>query len=243
LVAAIFLFAKEPKREKVESESSREDRKQGSLRLITGNKPLVMMIAAYSVATFASVGMMQWLPQFFIRSHGISTYQLSVFFGPVLGGGLITGMLLGGWIGNRVASRSVSGMVRLCAWIMFLLIPLFLAVFLVSSMTAALVLTFVTMAVSVAFSPMAMAAWQTICDARIRGTTMGIVSFAGAVIGGAVCPFLVGVFSDLLSSKSHAESLRYALIGGMAFVFMAGCLYYYSSVLTKRHFERLPEPA
>src|SRR5690606_35387848 len=86
LAAAIFLFGREPKREKIEDKSSGSDKEKRSLRLITGNKPLIWMIVAYSVATFSSVGMMQWLPQFFIRSHGISTYQLSVFFGPVLGG-------------------------------------------------------------------------------------------------------------------------------------------------------------
>ncbi len=244
LAASIFLLAREPRREKVmDVSSSSEEAQRRSWRLITGNRPLVWMIAAYSVATFASVGMMQWLPQFFIRSHGISTYQLSVFFGPVLGGGLITGMLLGGWMGNRVAARSVSGMVRLCAWLMFLLIPLFLLVFLVPSLTMALVLTFVTMAASVTFSPMAMAAWQTVCDPRVRGSVMGIVSFAGALVGGAVCPFLIGASSDLLAPGSNADSLRYALIGGLVFVFAAGCLYYYSSLLTRRHFERLPERA
>lgn len=238
LAGLIFLFGHEPAREKLPGQSSEQGAERRSLRLITDNKPLVWMVIAYSVATFSSVGMMQWLPQFFIRSHGISTHQLSVFFGPVLGGGLITGMLLGGWLGNRVAARSVSSMVKLCAWLTLLLIPLFLLVFLVPSMTVALALTFVTMAASVTFSPMAMAAWQTVCDPRVRGAVMGIVSFAGAIIGGAVCPFLVGAMSDLLAARYNADSLRYALIGGMVFVFAAGCLYYYSAGLTKRYFER-----
>lgn len=237
LAAAFFLFVREPGREKAKGEAGGKEAEQNRWHLILRNKVLVWMLVAYSVATFASVGMMQWLPQFFIRSHGISTYQLSVFFGPVLGGGLVTGMLLGGWIGNRVASRAVSSMVKLCAWMMFMLVPLFLAVLLVPSMTVALALTFVTMATSVAFSPMAMAAWQSICEPRIRGTVMGVVSFAGAMIGGAVCPFIVGALSDLFAADHGASSLRYALIVSLVFVLATGAFYYHSSVLTKRHFE------
>ena len=233
LALAIIFLSKDPAREGRAEGSVRPDSK-ASMALVKGNRSLLWLLAAYAFSSFPSVGMMQWLPHFFMRSHELTSAQIGLFFGPVLGGGMITGMLLGGWLGNHVAARSVSSMTRMCAWLMFSLVPLYAAVFLVPSLPIALLLTFIAMAASVAYAPMAVASWQTVCDPRARGTATGFGAFVSALVGGAVLPFVIGVMSDAWAGSAGAGSLRYALLVSMSFLIITGALYLYSAMLVKR---------
>jgi predicted MFS family arabinose efflux permease len=234
LALAIIYLSKNPAREGGRAEGSVRPDSKASMALVRGNRSLLWLLAAYAFSSFPSVGMMQWLPHFFMRSHELTSAQIGLFFGPVLGGGMITGMLLGGWLGNHVAARSVSSMTRMCAWLMLLLIPLYAAVFLVPSLPIALLLTFIAMAASVAYAPMAVASWQTVCDPRARGTATGFGAFVSALVGGALLPFVIGVMSDAWAGSMGAGSLRYALLVSMLFLAITGALYLYSAMLVKR---------
>lgn len=241
LALAILYFAKDPVRGGSSEDLAKRPGSRASFALIGSNKPLLWLLAAYAFSSFPSVGMMQWLPQFFMRSHELSTAQVGVFFGPVLGGGMITGMLLGGWLGNRVAANSVSSMTRICAWLMLVLIPLYLGVFLVPSLPMALVLTFVAIAASVSYAPMAVASWQTVCNPWARGTATGLGAFLSAFVGGALLPFAVGVMSDIWSVDFAGDGLRYALVASMLFLLVTGLLYFYSAVIVKQQVESVPQ--
>lgn len=235
LALLLMTFAREPAREKpAVAPGADADAGHHSFALVRGNRPLVWLLAAGAIGTFTNVGLMQWLPMFFIRSHQMSMAKIGLYFGPALAGGMIAGMLLGGVLGNYAAKHSVGGMVRICAWSLLVLLPLYLLVLWVPSMPVALALMFVATALSVVYTPCFTAAYQTICDPRARGTAAGISGFCAMVLGGAVCPFAVGVLSDFLAPVHGVESLRLALMGSMVFVVVAGWLYYYSARLIDR---------
>jgi sugar phosphate permease len=200
-------------------------RTRDTLLLVIHNRPLVWVFAALAVAAFSSVGMMQWLPMFFMRSHKLSHAQIGVFFGPVLAGGLIVGGLVGGWIGARLARTSIRSLLVGCSWPLLALMPLYAVMLLTTSLPLALALTFVATALAVSYNPIAATAWQGLCDARVRGTATGIHGFTTSLIGGAVLPFTIGALSDALGHNFGEQSLRYALLAAIAFVLIAAALF------------------
>jgi nitrate/nitrite transporter NarK len=238
LALLIALFAKEPAREKSAIGSSSAVQEVRSFHLVGTDKPLLWLLAAGAVSAFSNVGMMQWLPMFFIRSHHLDTPSIGLVFGPALAGGMTVGMLLGGWLGNRIAARSVSAMLRFCAWIVISVIPMYLAVLSISSLPAALVLMSLTMVLRAIYTPMSTAAWQTICDPRARGTAGGVAGLSSQIIGGAACPFAIGALSDLWAPRFGADSLRYALMVGMAFCLIGAAMFGRSAYLVKRMSDR-----
>ncbi|WP_114951580.1 spinster family MFS transporter [Sphingosinicella terrae] len=235
LALLVLVFAREPEREPPPEPAPGEARAAGSWSLITGNRPLIWLLLGGALATFGNMGMMQWLPLFFIRSHGLSLAEVGLYFGPAMAGGMAAGMLLGGWIGNRVAQRNLSDLIRFSALILILVIPLYLTVLTVPSMPVALGTTFVATALSVLYSPSYTAAMQTVCDPRVRGITAGVSNLANSIIGGAVLTFMIGVASDLLVPSLGEESLRYALSGGLAICAVAALCFI-------RSVQHLPAP-
>ena len=256
LAAAVAWLAKDPPRENAASASMSQGAAVGSaaaaggpstLRLVIGNRALRWVLLGGAIGTFVNIGLIQWLPNFFIRSHGLSLQQIGLFFGPVLAAGMLAGMLFGGWVGNRIAARSLTDLIWLSAWSMIVLIPIYLLIFWLDSLVAALVATFLGTALSVVYSPAYSGAWQTLCDSRARGTAAGIASFINAMIGGAICSYLVGVLSDYWAPTYGTESLRYALMASMSIPLLAfGSFLVAARIVTRQQQERpdaTPDPA
>ena len=232
IVALLIAFAfPEPVREAPRRSASLDAAGQSSFLLVWRNRPLRWLLIAGAVAAFISIGMVQWLPIFFLRSHGLSLQQVGLYFGPVLATGMTAGLLLGGWLGNRVASRSVTDLIWISAWTMIGLVPLYLLIFWLPSLPAALAITLAGTTMSVLYAPAYNAAWQTICDPGARGTAAGLSSFANAILGGAGCTFLIGILSDWWAPALGKDSLRYALTAGMSFCLVAGALFMYAARL------------
>ncbi len=232
IVALLIAFAfPEPVREAPRRSASLDAAGQSSFLLVWRNRPLRWLLIAGAVAAFISIGMVQWLPIFFLRSHGLSLQQVGLYFGPVLATGMTAGLLLGGWLGNRVASRSVTDLIWISAWTMIGLVPLYLLIFWLPSLTVALAITLAGTTMSVLYAPAYNAAWQTICDPGARGTAAGLSSFANAILGGAGCTFLIGILSDWWAPALGKDSLRYALTAGMSFCLVAGALFMYAARL------------
>ena len=231
LALLIMRFAKEPVRETPTIAANADRRTDSSFRRVWENRPLRWLLIAGAIATFVNMSVVQWLPNFFMRSHDLTLQQVGLFFGPVLAGGMATGLLLGGWIGNRIAEHGLRGLILFSAWTLLALIPLYLLIFWLPSLTVALVATFIGTALSVVYAPSYNAAYQTICDPRARGTAAGVSSFANAMIGGAFCSYVVGVLSDHWAPTLGKESLRYALTVGMSFCLVSAALFFYSARL------------
>jgi len=237
LAALIALFLREPLREASAEVGAAKGGGLSYFRLVWDNRPLRWLLIAGALAGFISVGMLQWLPIFFLRSHHLTLSQLARYFGPVLTLGMISGLLLGGWIGNRVAARSIAALTRVPILIMIGVVPVYLLVFWLSSLAAAFAATLLGTTLSVLYAPSYNAAWQAICDPRARGTAAGISAFATMMIGGSACTYFIGALSDWLKPMLGAESLRYALSAAMSFCLIAAALFAYSSRLTNEHMQ------
>jgi MFS family permease len=239
----IHRLTREPQREAPQLTATvagveRAGHSASSFGLVWNNAPLRTILLAGALSTFVNMTVVQWLPNFFIRSHGLSVQQVGLFFGPVLASGMTAGILFGGWLGNRVAARSLTALIWFSAVTMLTIAPIYLTIFWLPSLAAALAATFVGTAMSVAYSPCFSAAWQTLCDPRARGTAAGLASFANAMIGGAICSFLVGWLSDRWAPALGKESLRYALMATLVIPLLSGAMFMRAAQLTTRKIRR-----
>ena len=199
--------------------------------LIWQNHALRWLVLSAAIGSFMSTGMMSWLPMFFIRSHHLEQTQLGLLFGPVLGIGAIIGLLAGGWVGNRLASRSVAGPIRFCTLVMLGVIPLYVLLLSVPSLPVALALTLLTTAVSALLGPCFVSTAQTLCDPRARGTVHGVMNLTSSLAGGALLPFAAGALSDYWAPQYGQSSLRYALIASNIFCLVGAASFAYTARL------------
>lgn len=235
LALLVALFAREPMREAQSAAEAAAGAGRSSYRLVFENRPLVWVLLAGATATSTNIGIAAWLPNFFLRSHDLTLQEVGMLFGPVLAAGMTVGMLLGGWVGNRIASKSVTGLIWLSAISMIVIIPLFLLMFWLPSLYAALAATLLGTAMSVVYSPCFTAAWQSICHSRAQGTAAGLSGCINSVIGGGLYAFVVGVMSDRWSATLGEDSLRYALtVATLIFCLVAAALFVYAARLVKK---------
>ena len=189
------------------------------------NAPFVWLISGSSMVTFVSIGLVNMLGIFFIRSHGMSTSEVGFVFGPVMAAGMACGLIGGGWLGNHLAHRGVEKLIRFSAWSAFALFPIYMALLLAPSKELALAAMFVGAMVSTLYSPCYSAAYQTVSAPHTRATAAGVQGFLNALIGGALTPFLVGALSDYWRPRFGRHSLRYAMMVGLLTCLIAGLMF------------------
>ncbi|WP_114951613.1 spinster family MFS transporter [Sphingosinicella terrae] len=236
LSLAVILWVKEPARGRFESAPPRRLSYASSLKLLAGNRAYIWLCIAASLGVFSSLGMMIWLPQFFIRTHGLGLQQVGLFFGPAAALGLLAGMIAGSWAGNRLSARSLHRPIVLCVVANLLLPPLYLMVLWTSSLPLALAGTFVAMALSVLYAPAFQASMQNVCDPDVRATGAAVSNVLNGVVGQGLLPLFVGMMSDALIAPAGSEALRWALSIATVFILASGLLFIKALGETRRHF-------
>jgi predicted MFS family arabinose efflux permease len=226
LAALLAFFVREPAR--TNGRATGEPILGGFLR-VWRHPPLRWLLLAAATSTFTNIGMLQWVPSFFLRVHHLTPKQIGLLFGPVIAAGMGVGMLLGGWLGNRIARRGgTPSLIRACAITLVVMIPLYLLMLLSGSLMLALLGAFLGTGASVIYSPAFTAAWQNIVEPQARGTTGGLSSLLNGLIGSALCTYIVGSLSDAFVVYG-SDSLRIALSIGTVIFCLAGAGMFFRS--------------
>jgi MFS family permease len=225
IAALTWLLMREPTRGQYDPAPHLAATQTGSLRALRCNSAYVWLSLAACFGVFSSLGMLIWLPQFFIRSHGMTQSQVGLLFGPVAALGLIAGTLLGGWLGDRMARRSLASPVIICICANLALIPICLLVLWSGSTPLALIACFVAMALAVVYAPAFQATMQTVCAPKQRGTASAVSNVLNALIGQGVLVLIVGQVSDALALVAGQDSLRWALTASLTFTAAAGLIF------------------
>jgi len=102
LIAALFLIVREPPRHGVVSAGVQA----GVLKFMWARKStFYMMIFAFSVFGMAGISYLSWMPAVLIRTHGWAPAQVGVAYGAILIFAATPGVLIGGWITDKLAAR------------------------------------------------------------------------------------------------------------------------------------------
>ncbi|WP_182915677.1 spinster family MFS transporter [Massilia cavernae] len=231
-----LLLLSEPPRGRFETTPPQLFSYREGLQRLRANRAFVWGCSAAAMGTFGSLGMVIWLPQFFIRTHGLTVQQIGLYFGPTAALGLFAGVIAGGMIGSRMARTSLAEPLILCVVANFTLIPLYLLALWSPNLPLALVLTFAAMAISTSYSPAFLAAVQNICEPSTRGTASAVCNVVIAIIGQGLLPLSIGVVSDALAPVAGAASLRWALTISTGFMLISGLLFITTLRLSVRHY-------
>ncbi len=183
-----------------------------ALRALAQRRPLVHVIAGLSIGAFATYGMAQWLPAFFIRSHGATLTEVGIY-GAVFGG--VAGMLgtvICGAAMMRLHRRDARWELWLPAICYLLALPCYAASFVLGDLRAALGIQFLAVFLAAGGGAIAIAAIQSFAEPHRRATAVAVMMFLSSLIGLGLGPAAVGIASDALAGELGSESLRYALV-------------------------------
>jgi MFS family permease len=170
-----------------------------------------LAIALIALITLTG-GMFSWLGTFLIRSHGMTTADLGVWFGVIFGASGTLGVAMGGYIAQRWFGEDERGQMRLFAILTAALLPCY-AVLLLSARTP-VALTALSLCVLIgnfAIGP-AFALVQRLVIHETRATTMALIMLLANLMGMGMGPQVVGILSDGMSRAVGNDSLRYAML-------------------------------
>jgi MFS family permease len=171
------------------------------------------IVIGVTLTSFVGYGGVMWAAPFLERSFGIPRLQIGVILGPIVGflGGF--GVLLGGYLADRLSKRHR----RWNAWVIglakFAAAPLILAFYLTTDFNTALIFYLPAVVLGSFYLGPSFAIVQSVGPLAMRATLAAIMLFILNFIALGFGPLAVGVVSDLLKPAFGQESLRYALMG------------------------------
>lgn len=190
----------------------------GALRALATRRPLIHLIAGLSIGAFATYGMAQWLPAFFIRSHGTSLAAVGLY-GALFGGiAAVSGTIAGGAAMIKLRPRDARWELWLPAICYCAALPLYAASFAVASLYASLGIQFAAVLLAAGGGAVAIAANQSFAEPDRRATAVAVMMFLSSLIGLGLGPAAVGALSDALAARFGAQSLRWSLVASTLFL-------------------------
>jgi len=172
-----------------------------------------------------SYGLVFWMPSFLHRSHGMAVTTVALTFGLVWSGGGVSGNILGGWAGDRLAQRFGRASHCIVAATGFALTgPFVLAAMLVETPWIMFACLLAPALASGAAQPTIISAIQQIATTRTRAVASAMMMFVNTLIGLALGTALLGIISDQFAARFGSESLRYAILSCSIFYVIASVL-------------------
>jgi MFS family permease len=183
-------------------------------------------------ASFSSMmgyGLFFWIPTLLYRSLGLSLVEAGLAFGSLLLAGGLTGIWLGGFAADRFGQLHRSRYALYPAIAFIATVPFYFVGVLSTSVWMFMAVSLVPTALGLAWLGPVLAAVQQLVPSNMRATASALFLFINNLIGIGLGGLLIGVLSDALRARFGAESLRYAILAGTGFYFVAAALLLYAS--------------
>jgi len=215
LALIVKLTLKEPRRGQFDEPTLVQPPQQSILQVLkfmNGLKSFRHLALAAALHAFYGYGAGAFIAAFFRRSHDMEPGELGTWFGIIAFTAGSAGTFLGGFLGDRLATRDQRWYMWLPAVATAAYIPFAILLYLASNPYVGLVLFFPGSILGGMYLGPTFAMTQSLVPASMRATAAAILLFAINIIGLGLGPQGVGILSDLLSSTFGNESLRYALL-------------------------------
>jgi len=177
-------------------------------------------------ASMMGYGLFFWAPSFLVRSFHLTLLQASLSYG----GLVLLGGLFGIWFGGVLADRygeKRRAMYALVPAIAFLAtVPFYVVGVMSTTLWISFLVLLVPTALGLAWLGPVLAAIQHLVPAHMRATASALFLFINNLIGIGLGTTLIGVVSDTMRVRFGAESLRYAILAGTGFYFIAAALFF-----------------
>jgi MFS family permease len=182
------------------------------LKALARNATFRHLLLFSCIVNFFGLGILQWQPAFFIRSHGVQTAELGVWLTLVYGSAALVGTYLGGVLASRFGRHNERLQLSAMAGAYSTFGALSMGVYLTPSFHLAMgLLAIATLGGSMALGPL-YATIQTLVPDRMRAMAVAVLFLFSNLIGIGLGPLAAGMLSDGLRPYLADESLRYALL-------------------------------
>lgn len=168
------------------------------------------MTLGMALGTLSGISFGMWGPALFERAYGLTTQQASGTFGLAFGMPGLVGMLLFGFLVDRMTRKGPQWLLLLAAGALFAATAMILAVTWAPDLKAAQILAIPSGLLGGGWSIGIMAALQYVLPDRFRATGTALSLLVINLIGYVLGPLLAGQLSDL-APGAGATSLRLAL--------------------------------
>lgn len=211
LLVLLLLRLHEPPRGSAEKSPVGSVRRQGSPYLLILRIPTMWwIIASGALHNFNMYAITSFLPAFLIRYHQVTIETAGFISGVVIGVVGAMGMLLGGWLADRLIGRRANGRMLVAGIALLASVPALL--FALDQPPGALVSFMLLQATAsmmlYVYYPTIYATIQDILEPSLRGTGMALYLFAMYVLGAFLGPVGIGWASDYFA---HRAMLRAGL--------------------------------
>lgn len=183
-----------------------------ALRDLVRNPTYLHITLGYGWSSFATFGLVQWMPSFYNRQFNLPPEQAAAFFGGAYATGALLGLLAGGAVGNRLGAARTEGLLKFCMLSFLLTFPLISAVLFAPNLQVAFVAH--VLATFVGAMPngpvLAMIHNELPRERRVLGASMFLLTLTLLGAGGG--PLIIGTMSDALAGVAGASSLRWSML-------------------------------
>lgn len=170
------------------------------------------LLLAFLVDAVCGNGLLQWIPVFFLRVHGMTTGALGTWLALNWGLGNALGTLAGGYLTNRHTVNAEHRQLRIMMLIAVAYVPVSLGVLCTPNTPTALGLLFVGAFINALASAPGFSLIQSLVPENMRATAVATIFLVSNLVGLGFGPVIVGWLSDRLASGYGVEALRYALL-------------------------------
>jgi len=167
-----------------------------SYRDFFSNRSFITVSLAMAAMTFALGGLAQWAPSFLNRMHGLDVARGNTVFGAITVVSGIIGTLAGGWLGDRLQSKSRSGYLLVSGWGFVLGAPILTWAILTGSLNACLVAIFLAETLLFLNTGPLNTVIVNVSAPSVRAMAFAINIFVIHALGDAVSPAIIGRLSD-----------------------------------------------
>jgi predicted MFS family arabinose efflux permease len=192
------------------------------IRTLFTNWSFVLITLAMAAMTFAVGGLVQWLPTFLYRMHGLSVAKGSAIIGGITVLAGIGGTLAGGYLGDRCQKKSSRGYLSVSAWGFLLSVPALAC----SLMTQVLPLGLATLLMAECFIFLCMGPLSTlivnVTKPQLRTAAFALNLFFIRALGDAASPTILGSLSDIFDLRKALLVTPFCLLLAALLCFAAG---------------------
>ncbi|MDH6194369.1 MFS family permease [Mycobacterium frederiksbergense] len=176
-------------------------RKRSFMIIVVGTA--FVSAAGYSLTTFA--------PAFLMRTRSMSLSAVGLEYGLATGLTGVLGLLIVGWLADRLAARDPRWLLWIVVATTGLLLPASVLAFTVEGRLECVWFLALSYAIGTSYLAPSIAAIHRLVLPEQRATASAIFLFFNAILG-SVGPFVTGLISDTLSAELGAQSLGRALL-------------------------------
>lgn len=239
---AVWLLIPEPERGALdEIEIARDEPAFLEVMNYLMKKPSFWLLSfGAASASICGYGLGFWLPSYFTTSLGLKLDALGLYFGTIVLVGGIFGIMLGGWVSDKVGGAR-PGAYALVPAIAFLATgPLYWVAMENDSLALGLILFTIPYMLSLAWLGPVVNAVQQLVPPAMRATASASMLLINNLIGIGFGTFIFGFMSDQLTPRYGSQALFYSILFGLGFYLVAALLMFAASATLKGDWYRAP---